>query len=152
MLDINKQKMKYALQGQTVTIEENDEYGNPVYEGYTDSSGNFIPYLDSQGNPIPKTKEVNGFSEPVTFYANISNKLSEVLVKQFGIDDSTSYVQIVTDKGYLPINNGDVVWKKSEVVLNDDGLPDENSADYIVKGVADEGLTADLFLLQKVVK
>lgn len=152
MLDINKQKMKYALQGQTVTVEETDEYGNPVYEGHTDASGNFIPYLDSQGNPIPKTKEVNGFSEPVTFYANISNKLSEVLVKQFGIDDSTSYVQIVTDKGYLPINNGDVVWKKSEVVLNDDGLPDENSADYIVKGVADEGLTADLFLLQKVVK
>lgn len=152
MLDINKQKMKYALQGQTVTIEETDEYGNPVYEGYTDASGNFIPYLDSHGNPIPKTKEVSGFSEPVTFYANISNKLSEVLVKQFGIDDSTSYVQIVTDKGYLPIKNGDVVWKKSEVVLNDDGLPDENSADYIVKGVADEGLTADLFLLQKVVK
>ena len=152
MLDINKQKMKYALQGQTVTVEETDEYGNPVYEEYMDTSGNFIPYLDSQGNPIPKTKEVSGFSEPVTFYANISNKLSEVLVKQFGIDDSTSYVQIVTDKGYLPINNGDVVWKKSEVTLNDDGLPDENSADYIVKGVADEGLTADLFLLQKVVK
>lgn len=152
MLDINKQKMKYALQGQTVTVEETDEYGNPVYEGYTDASGNFIPYLDSQGNPIPKTKEVSGFSEPVTFYANISNKLSEVLVKQFGIDDSTSYVQIVTDKGYLPINNGDIVWKKSEVILNDDGLPDENSADYIVKGVADEGLTTDLFLLQKVVK
>ncbi len=152
MLDINKQKMKYALQGQTVTIEETDEFGNPVYEGYTDASGKFIPYLDSQDNPIPKTKEVSGFSEPVTFYANISNKLSEVLVKQFGIDDSTSYVQIVTDKGYLPINNGDVVWKKSEVVLNDNGLPDENSADYIVKGVADEGLTADLFLLQKVVK
>ena len=152
MLDINKQKMKYALQGQTVTVEETDEYGNPVYEGHTDTSGNFIPYLDSQGNPIPKTKEVSGFSEPVTFYANISNKLSEVLVKQFGIDDSTSYVQIVTDKGYLPINNGDIVWKKSEVVLNDDGMPDENSADYIVKGVADEGLTADLFLLQKVVK
>ena len=152
MLDINKQKMKYALQGQTVTIEETDEYGNPVYEGNTDASGNFIPYLDSQGNPIPKTKEVSGFSEPVTFYANISNKLSEVLVKQFGIDDSTSYVQIVTDKGYLHIKNGDVVWKKSEVILNDDGLPDENSADYIVKGTADEGLTADLFLLQKVVK
>ena len=50
MLDINKQKMKYALQGQTVTIEETDEFGNPVYEGYTDASGNFIPYLDSQGN------------------------------------------------------------------------------------------------------
>jgi hypothetical protein len=152
MLDINKQKMKYALQGQTVTIEETDEYGNPVYEGYTDASGNFIPYLDSQGNPIPKTKEVSGFSEPVTFYANISNKLSEVLVKQFGIDDSTSYVQICTDKGYLPIKAGSVIWKKSEVTLKDNGLPDEDSADYVVKGVADEGLTADLFLLQKVVK
>ena len=152
MLDINKQEMRYALQVESVTIPVTDEYGNPVYEGYTDSSGNFIPYIDSQGNPIPKTQEVSGFAEPVTFYANISNKLSEVLVKQFGIDDSTSYVQICTDKGYLPIKAGDVIWKKTEVTLKDNGLPDEDSADYVVKGVADEGLTADLFLLQKVVK
>ena len=93
-----------------------------------------------------------GYSEPKIFKANISNKLSEVLIREFGVDDSSSYCQIVTDKGYLPLDVGDLVWKKSNVETDKDGLVDKNSADYIVKGVADEGLTVDLFLLQKIVR
>ena len=52
----------------------------------------------------------------------------------------------------MPIKAGDVIWKKSEAGRDDDGLVDNKTADYVVKGVADEGLTADLFLLQKTVK
>lgn len=153
MLDANKQQMKYSLQGQKITIYKKDEDGNIQYEGYTDSDGNFIPYLDVNGDKIPIIlKEVVGYSEPKIFKANISNKLSEVLIREFGVDDSSSYCQIVTDKGYLPLDVGDLVWKKSNVELDKDGLVDKNSADYIVKGVADEGLTVDLFLLQKIVR
>lgn len=153
MLDANKQQMKYSLQGQKITIYKKDEDGNIQYEGYTDSDGNFIPYLDVNGDKIPIIlKEVVGYSEPKIFKANISNKLSEVLIREFGVDDSSSYCQIVTDKGYLPLDVGDLVWKKSNVETDKDGLVDKNSADYIVKGVADEGLTVDLFLLQKNVK
>ena len=153
MLDANKQQMKYSLQGQKITIYKKDEDGNIQYEGYTDSDGNFIPYLDVNGDKIPIIlKEVVGYSEPKIFNANISNKLSEVLIREFGVDDSSSYCQIVTDKGYLPLDVGDLVWKKSNVETDKDGLVDKNSADYIVKGVADEGLTVDLFLLQKNVK
>ena len=153
MLDANKQQMKYSLQGQKITIYKKDEDGNIQYEGYTDSDGNFIPYLDVNGEKIPIIlKEVVGYSEPKGFKANISNKLSEVLIREFGVDDSSSYCQIVTDKGYLPLDVGDLVWKKSNVETDKDGLVDKNSADYIVKGVADEGLTVDLFLLQKIVR
>lgn len=153
MLDANKQQMKYSLQGQKITIYKKDEDGNIQYEGYTDSDGNFIPYLDVNGDKIPIiSKEVVGYSEPKIFKANISNKLSEVLIREFGVDDSSSYCQIVTDKGYLPLDVGDLVWKKSNVEIDKDGLVDKNSADYIVKGVADEGLTVDLFLLQKIVR
>ena len=153
MLDANKQQMKYSLQGQKITIYKKDEDGNIQYEGYTDSDGNFIPYLDVNGDKIPIIlKEVVGYSEPKIFKANISNKLSEVLIREFGVDDSSSYCQIVTDKGYLPVDVGDLVWKKSNVEIDKDGLVDKNSADYIVKGVADEGLTVDLFLLQKIVR
>lgn len=152
MLDINKQKMKYSQGGQRVFIPQTDENGDIVYEGYKDSDGNFVPYLDSEGNKIPKGEEVEGFSEPKTFQANISNKLSEALVKEFGIDDSTSYCQLVTDKGYLPLKAGDVIWKRSEVSYTDNGTADSESADYIVKGVADEGLTVDLYLLRKNIK
>lgn len=140
MLDINKQDMKYSLQGEKVTIYERDENRD-------------IKYIEVAGEKIPVVlRETTGFSEPVSFSANISNKLSEVLVKEFGIDDSSSYCQIVTDKGYLPIKAGDVIWKKSKIGRDADGLVDSKTADYVVKGVADEGLTADLFLLQKTVK
>ena len=141
MLDINKQLMKYSQHGQKVTIYEKDDDGNIKY--YVDGDGNKIPLI---------ADEKVGFSEPKEFYANISNKLSEVLVKEFGVDDSSTYVQIVTDKGYLPLKAGDVVWKKSEIVYDEDELVDSTTADYEVKGVADEGMTVDLFLLQKVVK
>ena len=141
MLDINKQAMRYSKHGQKVTIYEKDDDGNIKY--YVDGDGNKIPLI---------ADEKVGFSEPKKFYANISNKLSEVLVKEFGVDDSSTYVQIVTDKGYLPLKVGDVVWKKSEVGYDDSGLVDSTTADYEVKGVADEGMTVDLFLLQKVVK
>lgn len=114
MLDINKQRMQYSLQGQRFTIYDRDDDGNIIYISYTDSDGNKIYYLDDNGNKIPQNiEEKTGFSEPVTFSANISNKLSEVLVKEFGIDDSSSYCQIVTNKGYLPIKSGDYIWKKS---------------------------------------
>ena len=141
MLDINKQAMRYSQHGQKVTIYEKDDDGNIKY--YVDGDGNKIPLI---------ADEKVGFSEPKEFYANISNKLSEVLVKEFGVDDSSTYVQIVTDKGYIPLKAGDVVWKKSKVGYDDSGLVDSTTADYEVKGVADEGLTVDLFLLQKVVK
>lgn len=140
MLEANKQKMKYSKQGEKVTIYDRDENGN-------------IKYIKVDGEKIPVVlREAIGFSDPVPFSANISNKLSEVLVKEFGVDDSSSYCQIVTDKGYLPIKAGDIVWKKSDVGQDSDGLVDDKTADYVVKGVADEGLTVDLFLLQKTVK
>lgn len=140
MLDINKQEMKYSRQGEKVTIYDRYENGE-------------IKYIEMDGEKIPVVlREAIGFSDPVPFSANISNKLSEVLVKEFGIDDSSSYCQIVTDKGYLPIKAGDIVWKKSDVGRDSDGLVDDKTADYVVKGVADEGLTVDLFLLQKTVK
>lgn len=141
MLDINKQKMMYSQHGQRVTVYERDDDGNIRY--YVDSDGNQIPLI---------ADEKIGYSDLKEFYANISNKLNEVLVKEFGIDDSSTYVQIVTDKGYLPLKAGDLVWKSSAVEFDADGLPEPTSADYAVKGVADEGLTVDLFLLQKVTK
>lgn len=139
-LDINKQEMKYSCRGANIKIYQKDKNGNVIYH---DVDGENIPMID---------KEVTGYSEPVAFRSSISNKLSEVLIKEFGIDDSTNYAQIVTDKGYLPIKAGDCIWKRSEVKRDSDGLVDPKSADYIVKGVADEGLTVDLFLLQRNVK
>lgn len=140
----NQQPMKYALLLGTFPIYERDEYGEIIY--YTDGEGNRIPLETGESE--------ERYSEPVEFGANINNKLDEVAWTEYGIDNSTNFAQIVTDKGVLPLKAGSVIWKKSEVRYKDteNTIPDETTADYIVKGVADEGLSADLFLLQKKVK
>lgn len=140
MLDINKQKMFYAKQIGQVPVYDTDEDGN-------------LKYIDVDGNKVPiETGEyTTGYDVPVPFYSSISNKLSESLIKEFGVDNSTNFVQIVDDKGNLPLSVGDLVWKKSAVQYKA-AMVDKTSCDYIVKGVADEGLTVDLFLLQKNVK
>lgn len=140
----NQQPMKYALLLGTFPIYGRDEYGEIIY--YTDGEGNRIPLETGESE--------ERYSEPVEFGANINNKLDEVAWTEYGIDNSTNFAQIVTDKGVLPLKAGSVIWKKSEVRYKDaeKTIPDETTADYIVKGVADEGLSADLFLLQKKVK
>ena len=126
----------------------------PIYE--TDENGNIIYYTDSDGNKIPiETGEyTTGHSHPVSFFANINNKLNEVVWQDYGIDDSTNYAQIITSKDELPLKVGSVIWKKSEVGYKDDEntIVDETTADYTVKGIADEGMSEDLFLLRRNVK
>ena len=140
----NKQSMKYSLQGERVPIYETDESGNIVY--YTDSDGNKIP--------IETGEYATGYLQPIPFLANINNKLNEVVWQDYGIDNSTNYAQIVASKDELPLKAGSVIWKKSEVGYKDDDktIVDETTADYIVKGIADEGMSEDLFLLQRNVK
>lgn len=143
LLRKNMQPMKYALQDGEIPIYETDEDGNIIYIE-----------VDGQKVPVETGEYTTGYSSPVDFEANINNKLAEVLIKDFGIDDSTNYAQIVVEKDALPIKNGSVIWKKSEVKYKDEGktIVDEKSADYLVKGVADEGQSEDLFLLQRIVK
>lgn len=140
----NKQSMKYALQNVEI----------PIYQ--TDEDGNILYYEDSEGNKIPfETGETEiGFGELVPFLGNINNKLNEVVWAEYGIDDSTKFSQIVADKGVLPLKAGSIIWKKSEVEYKDEAqtIIDDTTADYVVKGVADEGLSVDLFLLQKNLK
>ena len=74
--------------------------------------------------------------------------------QDYGIDNSTNYAQIVASKGELPLKVGSVIWKKSEVGYKDDEktIVDEPTEDYTVKGIADEGMREDIFLLQRNVK
>lgn len=139
-----KQRMKYSLKDTERPKYELDEYGNIKY--YEDEDGNRIPLETGETEVV--------FGEPVEFESSINNKLNEVLLKSFGIDDSTNYAQITEQKGVLPLKEGSVIWKQSEVKYKNgsNDVVDEKSADYIVKGVADEGINIDLFLLQKNVK
>lgn len=140
----NKQEMKYSLQDGQIPIYETDEDGNIIY--YTDSEGNQIP--------IETGEYTTGYSQPVSFFANINNKLNEVVWQDYGVDDSTNFAQLIVSKGELPLKAGSVIWKKSEVGYKDEAktIVDIATSDYTVKGVADEGMSEDLFLLQRNVK
>lgn len=152
MLDINKQAMRFSLQGQTVTIYERDDDGNILYEGYTDTEGNFIPYLDDEGNKIPKVlEEKTGFSEPVDFKANISFSGGEAQSKEYGFDTADFDAILLTDKGMYPLKKGDLIWLDSKPTYTNDGLVDETSADFTIVGIK-PALYSTKYMLKAVVK
>ncbi len=151
MLDINKQKMKYSLQGQTVTIYEKDEDGNIIYEGYTSSDGVFTPYLDENGNKIPRSYDIQGFSEPVDFKANISFSGGEAQSKEYGFNTADFDAILLTDRKKYHFEKGDLIWLNNEVTYRNDGLVDETSADFTIVGIK-PALYSKKYMLKAVIK
>lgn len=148
MLDINKQAMKYSLQGQTVTIYERDDDGNILY--YTDNDGN--PYLDDEGNKMPKILEEKiGFSKPEDFEANIAFSGGEAQSKEYGFDTADFDAILLTDKNTLPIQKGDLIWLDSKPTYTSDSLVDETSADFTIVGIK-PALCSTKYMLKAVVK
>lgn len=148
MLKINMQSMKYALQGQTVTIYERDDDGNILY--YTDSDGN--PYLDDNGNKIPKVLEEKiGFSEPVDFKASISFSGGEAQTKEYGFNTADFDAVLLTDREKYPLQKGDLIWLNNEPTYTDEGLIDETTADFTVVGVK-PALKSTKYMLKATVK
>ena len=148
MLDINKQAMKYSLQGQTVTIYERDDDGNILY--YTDNDGE--PYLDSEGDKIPKIlEEKTGFSEPVDFKANIAFSGGEAQSKEYGFDTADFDAILLTDRNTLPVQKGDLIWLDSKPTYTSDSLVDETSADFTIVGIK-PALYSTKYMLKAVAK
>lgn len=148
MLDINKQAMKYSLQGQTVIIYERDDDGNILY--YTDNDGN--PYLDDEGNKMPKVlEEKTGFSKPVDFEANIAFSGGEAQSKEYGFDTADFDAILLTDRNTLPIQKGDLIWLDSKPTYTSDSLVDETSADFTIVGIK-PALHSTKYMLKAVVK
>lgn len=148
MLDINKQAMKYSLQGQTVIIYERDDDGNILY--YTDNDGN--PYLDDEGNKMPKVLEEKiGFSKPEDFEANIAFSGGEAQSKEYGFDTADFDAILLTDRNTLPIQKGDLIWLDSKPTYTSDSLVDETSADFTIVGIK-PALHSTKYMLKAVVK
>lgn len=139
MLDINKQAMKYALQGQTVTVYEKDEDGNLKF------------YETEDGEKIYYTHEEIGFSEPVDFRANISFDGGEAQNKEYGFNVADFDAVLLTDRGRYPFKKGDVIWFDSEPTKDENGLVDSTSADFTIVGVK-PSLYSVKYMLKAVVK
>lgn len=141
MLNRNKQRMKYYVNGKKVPIYDTDDNGN-------------INYIIVDGEKVPvETGEYQIIDEKlVDFKANINSTLTEAFIKAFGVDDSSDKATIVCVKNKIPLKVGMRIWRNSEVEYNEDGSIDIDSADYVVVATNDEALNEDSFLLKKVAK
>lgn len=140
----NKQKMFYALYAKSEIVYELDENGNKI-----------VDYVDSEGNEYYRESGTNRdiYHTPVEFYASISGNLNEVQAREYGLDQTSIYSKLCTTKGLLPaeLSFGTKIWKNNEIKWLDSAqtIPDPDTADYTIKGILDEFLGHDWFLLQR---
>lgn len=144
-LEKNKQKMYYSLPLEEQPIYELDENGQKVID-YVDEEGNIYYRETGESETV--------YSSPVPFENGISGKLSEVLVKEFGIDDTSMYAEMDAEANKYPIVAESLIWRKSEPKYKDldRTIPDKTSCDYVVAGVLDEGLNVWNYLLRRNLK
>ena len=143
MLDINKQKMWYALQEGEV----------PIYE--TNENGDIIYYEDSDGNKIPiETGETElGYDKPTPFFGNIAFSSGEVDNLPFGTDISSYDATLVMNKDELPIDENSLLWFESEPQYKDvdKTIVDAFSADFHISGIV-PSLNQIRYILKRITK
>lgn len=138
----DKQKMFYSLLEDTKPIYVLDSNGNKI-----------VDYVDEDGNIF--YRETGDFratyTEPIEFWASISSNLNEMHCREFGVDQSSIYAQLCVAKDYVPLAFGAKIWKDSDIVWEDEEakIPNADSSDYTVKGLLDEYLNFDWFLLSR---
>lgn len=151
----NQQSMYYALQLGEVPIYQRDNDGNIIYEHYEDSDGNIIYYLDDDGNKIPsKTGEYEiAYSNPVEFMSSISMSGGEAEAQEYGLDISSYDAIMIMQKNSIPIAEGSLIWKESEVGYKDEEktVVDAITADFTVVAVK-PSLNFTKYVLKKTVK
>ena len=135
-----KQRMFYS----------NFHSSEPVY--MTDDAGNIVYQTMPDGKTVPiksgETKE--GYDEPTEFWNSISGTLTEDELQAFG-GEKRAVAKITYRKNEYPFVVGTLIWKDSEVKYIDEEV-DENSADYRVMGILDEGQHFYRAIMEKVTK
>ena len=138
----NKQQMFYALPLGEVDVYERDDDGNIIYIE-----------VDGEQVPVPTGDKEQGYGIVTEFNACISGKLNESRAQVYGVSQDSIYSEIVTEKHTLPFIVGTKVWKNTVPEIDDLGYAkNPNGADYTVKGILDEFLDFDWYLLERITK
>ena len=142
--------MRTARRSKQIMYYSNFHKSEPIY--LTDDEGNIVYRTMPDGERIAvkdgETKE--GYDEPTQFMNTISGSLTEDELMAFG-SESRAVAKITYHKGDLPFHIGTLIWKNSEVKYIDDEV-DENSADYRVMGILDEGQHFYRAMMERVTK
>lgn len=135
-----KQRMFYSNFHKSEPVYLKDDEGNIIYRTMPD--GVQIAVKDGE------TKE--GYDEPTEFWNSISGTLTEDELMAFG-KEARAVAKITYHKGDFPFRIGTLIWKNSEVGYIGDEV-DENSADYRIMGILDEGQHFYRAIMEKVTK
>ena len=143
-LNSNKQKLYYALLIGEQPKYELDEFGNKIIE-YITEDGEII-YRETGETELV-------YSEPVSFFANISFSSGESQSQEYGVDVSGYDAIIVTNKNELPIAETTLIWFENEIGYKDNlkTQPDENTADYRIVSIK-PSLNVVKYVLEKKTK
>ena len=136
----SKQIMYYSNFHNSEPIYLRDDEGNIVYRTMPD--GEQVAVKDGE------TKE--GYDEPTKFENTISGSLSQEELQAFG-GETRAIAKITYHKEEYPFRVGTLIWKNSKVEHIDDRV-DENSADYRVMGILNDGQHFYRAIMEKVTK
>lgn len=135
-----KQKMYYSTLHAGQPIYKRDDEGNIIY--------NVMP--DGTEEPIYLGESPEGYDSPIEFWNSITGELTAEELQAYGAE-TTGACKITYPKDLYPFAIGTLIWKKSEIGYTEEGLIDENSADYRVIGIQDTGRHFYKALLRTVV-
>lgn len=138
----NQQEMYYSLLVGEFPIYELDESGNPK-----------VAYVNDDGNVyyVETGETETRYSEPVSFFGNITMSGGEAEAVEFGLNLADYEAVLVVDKGTLPVSETSVIWHTTMPVYKDDGNVDRFSADYTIVKI-NPSLNVDKYILKKIVK
>lgn len=109
-LQQNKQKLFYSLLMGEQPVYELDDDGNPIIE-YVDEEGN-IYYRETGETELL-------YSEPVSFFTNISMSGGESQTQEYGVDISNYDAILILNKDEIPITETSIIWHKSNIGYRD---------------------------------
>lgn len=122
-LQINKQKLYYSMQGETVPVYEKDENGEIIYD---EIDGEQVPRLTGDWQ--------TQYQKPVMFYGNInSGNVGEARARAYGLSLNGYEAILCMRKGELPINEKTLIWYQTVPTFLEDVTVNPQSADYQVK-------------------
>lgn len=116
----NMQRMKYSLYLGEEQEYERDEDGNIIYD-----------LIDGDEVPRETGDQINQYSEPVEFWANIAGNGGQAQAESFGLSVGDYDAVIYAPKNKFPITEGTLIWYDNKPGYKD-GFIDPDSADFMV--------------------
>ncbi len=120
--------MFYALFDERREVYELDDEGEKI-----------VDFVKPDGTEVYRTTGTmqDYYKTPEPFRASISSQLNELHALSYGVDQSSVY--------------STKIWRENPIkwIDEEEGIPDQSSADYTVKGKLTEYLNFDWYLLQR---